>query len=690
MGARPGKMQNSFNSGELSPLMVERHELKYHNSGLRYASNIRMTPQGGFSVRDGSRHVAALEAGAQRLFDFTASDGSVFELVLSTGKVHIVDEAGAQTEVVLPYGAADLSGLSVVQQLDTAVFLHQDHAPRRLIYDGSGWQTDLLPLSNIPLHDYGATYTNGTAAVWELEFIGFGKNTTPGITDTAFVLTVSNQDTISLTPAGSSAGTNIDEASLASAIEAAILALPGVKPGISVAAAGDNLVRITFSGAGNLGDGWAVSGRVINDADTAITARKVTVGVEPGEEIISEARGWPSCGAFYLQRLLLGGLKGLPNNILVSTIGDYFNFDTRLDQADGAFVLPMNSAGGEAIKAIVPARNLLIFTNRAEYWLADRELSKTKPPELAEGARNGVKGGVPVVESEGAAVFANASGGVISEFRGSEIEGNFITQPLSLLASHLVSDVRDIAVRKALRSEDGNVMAVVLGDGNLRLCTLVRDQEVTGFARMASDGLFKAALGTSRNDMSLIVERGGARRLERLEEGLLLDAARDVTPAPDGMSLSGLNDLEGKSVWAIADMEVLGPFVVSGGAITLPFPVLGVATVGLWQPPIVDTLPLSRMVGPELWLQRPARIHTVHLYLKDTTSLSVGVNGLAPRAVNLKRYGDQADVPELAAGFTDVLTLRGLKGYHMDPFVRLTQERPGRLTVTAMVIEAKL
>jgi hypothetical protein len=207
---------------------------------------------------------------------------------------------------------------------------------------------------------------------------------------------------------------------------------------------------------------------------------------------------------------------------------------------------------------------------------------------------------------------------------------------------------------------------------------------------MASDGLFKAALGTSRNDMSLIVERGGARRLERLEEGLLLDAARDVTPAPDGMSLSGLNDLEGKSVWAIADMEVLGPFVVSGGAITLPFPVLGVATVGLWQPPIVDTLPLSRMVGPELWLQRPARIHTVHLYLKDTTSLSVGVNGLAPRAVNLKRYGDQADVPELAAGFTDVLTLRGLKGYHMDPFVRLTQERPGRLTVTAMVIEAKL
>ncbi len=50
-------------------------------------------------------------------------------------------------------------------------------------------------------------------------------------------------------------------------------------------------IKITFAGTDNQGDGWAVSGTPIDDADGAIPAFKLKVGVPPGEPIVSEQRG---------------------------------------------------------------------------------------------------------------------------------------------------------------------------------------------------------------------------------------------------------------------------------------------------------------------------------------------------------------------------------------------------------------
>ena len=519
------------------------------------------------------------------------------------------------------------------------------------------------------------------AEVWEIEFNGLSPDTASG--GSVFNLTVSNQETLSITYTS-------NMTVLAASIQTAILDLPNTAAGITVASSSGsssgNKVTVTFDGTGNEGDGWALSGTIINKADAAILAYKTVPGISPGEPVISADRGWPRCGAFYAQRLFMGGFKSLPNAYLVSKAGDYYNFDDRFEEANGPFLLPMDIPGGEAIERIVPNRNLLIFTTEAEFWLAERTISKTEPPNHVQSSRHGVRAGVPIVENEGAAVFVHKNGGVIGEYRYTDVDGNYTALDISLLASHMVRGVRDLAQKRATISTDGHHLAMVLDDNSALQATLLREQDVTAFARVTTPGTFQAVCTNGRNEVSWLVDRNGARRLERFEDGLLLDGAITQAFAPAVTTVTGLAQFNGAEVWAIADDNVFGPFTVAGGEIELPIAVADV-TVGMWAAPVVKTLPPPQRVGPNIVVKKRQRIHSVQISVIDTTSIAIGVNGNAAKDIDLLRYGAPADVPELQAGYTGLVKIRGLTGHVDEPEITITQTRPGRLTVRSVTLE---
>ncbi|ASY69385.1 hypothetical protein [Sinorhizobium fredii] len=676
MVARPGRPQAAFTAGELDPLLHDRTTLKYFSTGLRRAENVVMLAQGGFRLRDYTRHVGALLSNAQRIFPFAASNGSAFDLVMAGDNCQVWGATANLASFTISGVGSLLGEVTDAQQFDTMLLFHEDLRSKRIRLTNTGWVVDDLPYEEIPNYDYGGVYTNGVPAKWRLEFVGLAATTT------TFVLTVSGQETQSI-------AYDSTMATLAATIKTAVEDLPNVSAGITVAAGSGSTITIEFTGAGNEGDGWAVSGRVINKADAAVLAVKQVAGVIPGEPVISTTKGWPQCGAFYGQALFVGGLKSLPNAWMRSKVGDYFNFDQRFTEANGPFLVPMDIAGGEKIERIVPSLNLLIFTTQAEYWIAERAISKTQAPNHVQASRHGCKRGVPIVENEGAAIWCHANGATIGELRYTDVEGNFVGTDISLLASHLLTDVRDMAVRRATETMDGNVHAIVLGDGNARLVTMLREQEVTAYTRLTTDGLAKAVARNARNDLSWIMERGGQRFLERMEAGLLLDEAQDFSFGPASDTITGLSRFNGRQVWVIGDSDVFGPYTVADASLKLPIAV-SAATVGTWKPPIIETLPPPRDVGPNVVLKRKARIHTVHISLVDTTSVAISTNGKAVRNVELARYGAFADVPELEQGFTGTIKISGLRGYADDPFVTISQVRPGRLNVRAITVETAL
>lgn len=680
MVGRPGKLQSAFTSAELDPLMWERTELKYYNSGLAKAENIEIAPQGGFFNRKGLRDIGAANADDARLFAFDASDGSSYELVFQPGSFDVWGETEKLDTVTLAELTADmLATLTACQQLDTMLLFHVDLEPQRIITEGStSWSVAAAPFEHIPLYDYGGTYANGVAAEWQLEFVGLTSGTT------VFTLTISGEETLAITY-------NSTMATLAADIEAAILALPNVATGVTASDGGGTKIDIEFAGADNLGDFWAVTGKVVNKTDAAIVSHKTVEGVTPGEEIISATKGWPACGEFYGQRLLMGGLKSLPGTWMYSVEGDYYNFDERIDIASGPQVIPMQVAGGEAITRIIDNRYVAIFTTQGEYWLSERALSRGTPPNHVQASTHGSQPGVPIVHNEGALIFPHKNASVLGEFRWTDVQGNFVSTNMSLLASHLVVDVVDQAVRTATFSTDGNQLAVVKADGSALLATIVREQEVTAFTRLTSkQGTFKAVCRNGRNELAWLVDRPAGRRLERSEDDLLLDEAEsfDFTGSPQS-TVTGLSRFDGREVWAIGDNDVFGPLTCAAGAITLP-KACTLVTVGTWQPPMVNTLPMGREVGPGLVLKRRARIHSVVLSLLDTTSVAIGVNGRRLEDVDLRRYGQAADVPELEAGFTGDIKINGLTGWADQPYVTISQVRPGRLCVRSIDIQAQL
>src|SRR5262249_54913069 len=163
----------------------------------------------------------------------------------------------------------------------------------------------------------------------------------------------------------------------------------------------------------------------------------------PGEPVISADRGWPRCGCLFDQRLLIGGFKALPNAWAFSRQADYFEFSDRFTDATGPGLVPMDTeTGNEAIPHMAANTYLNIFTSKAEYWLADRAIDRTKAPNHVQSSVNGSQAGVPVVQNEGASIYVHADGAVLSRFAfgtDNQGNGNFSSQDMTLFASHLFS-----------------------------------------------------------------------------------------------------------------------------------------------------------------------------------------------------------------------------------------------------------
>jgi hypothetical protein len=693
MVGRPGRLQTVFHSLEIDPLLHERSELKAYGSGLAHAENVQAFPQGGFRHRNGLRDIGGVPSDAARVFSFDASEGSAYDVILRSGAADIWGATALlQSVSITGLTIAMLPEVTTAQQLDTMLVFHEDLQTKRLKHAGpTSWSVDNVPWEGIFNYDFGADingdpYTNGVAAVWTLEFVGLADSDGAGTDDRlgVFAITVSGQDTVSISY-------DANMTTLAALIQAAILDLPNIATGLTVAAGTGDKVVITFGGSDNSGDGWAVSGRVINKTDAAILASKTTPGVAPGEPLFSADRGWPQCGCFSgAQRLLIGGFRSLNSAWAFSRQADYYNFDERFDEATGPALVLMAGAGGERIERIVESLNPLIFTSKAEYWLAERAISKTTAPQHVKASTFGSRRGVPIAENEGAAIFAHSGGGVLSEMRYTDVEGNFASLNISLFGSHLVKGVVDLAVRRAAQSSDGNQLHIVNADGGARLSTMLREQEVMGFSRMSSgQGVFKAVAVNGRNEASWLVQRPSGRRLERSEEGLLLDEAVSTINVSPAASVPCGSRFNGREVWCLADGNVFGPFTVSGGAFTLPIAV-SEWTVGCWYPPRVDTLPMPRAIGPNMVLKRKARIHSVKISVIDTTSIAISTNGKPLVDIDLLRWGMVADVPELHQGVTGEITVRGLTGFADEPYVTISQTRPGRLEVRSITLEAQI
>ncbi|MBV1707417.1 MAG: hypothetical protein KGQ37_09450 [Hyphomicrobiales bacterium] len=646
-----------------------------------------------------------------RVRSFTHSRTIAYDLVFTDQNAEVYGINGRVASVPLCLSATALTGSMVAamkntQQLDTMILFHQQLQPLRIRRMGADteWDCDPLPLQNIPNFDFGAGYANGVPAQWEVSFFNFDTSTgsIPMPSGGAhYTISVNGVPSPAIQqPPANYSGT-------AAALQAAIAALPGVGPGVTVvltspplsstgASSVPPIFTITFAGPANVGDGWAVSGVAIDKADAAITAAHTVTGVLGGEPVISAARGWPACGCFFEQRLVMAGLAGVPNAALASEVGNYFQFDTLLRGASAPMLIPLDTDGAATIVDIHYGRTLDFFCDAGEYWLASGALDATATPVIVRGTTNGIAPTVDAFENEGKTIYVAREGGALFEFVFNYAEQNYDSNNMSITSAQLVQSIIDGALRRLTASTDVNELYCVRADGQALICNLLRQQNITSFARLVTDGQFLAVNVNDRFEVTFAVARqvNGATTqfIERMAENVLLDAQVSVNVAAGATSLTGLGNYNDATVYAIVDGFVQGPFVVAGGVINLDFAAeaAGAALVGRWTAPMVATLPQPKDIGPRTVRRRPCRVHTVRATTVATSNLAIGANGDGPYEVALGTYGTATDVPPDSAPYTGPVIQSGLQGFTEDGIVTFTQTRPGLLTVTGITVEVDL
>lgn len=599
--------------------------------------------------------------------------------------------------------------LDYQQRFDTALLFHDHVVPVRIVRDGADheWPLTSTPFTGVPQVDLGSEYFNAIADVWQmfLRFPFSGTGPHLGGVGLLVAVTVNGEQT---TPVAT--GDPADFAGFTAALQAAIIDLPSIGAGVTVTQIpessglgigvliGTAAFEITFAGADNQGQAFAVSAEVLNTADAAATTAHKVTGKPGGEPIMSVSAGYPACGVFWQDSLLIAGFKSKKGALLKSQTGEYYTIDTAIAAANGPVLINLDTDGAEQIRKLVRATHLLIFTSDAEYFVSDRAINRTTTPNIVQSSRNGAVPGVPIVESEGFTYYmggdredAVIKGVLLYAAAYDDVAQKYISTPQSLLASHIVTDVTDMALQRFGKPSVADRLWMVRADGTMAVGVLIRNQDVSAFVRWQTPGLVLAAAVDGRNrphiGVARIVDGADDLFLERLELGLIFDATVSQSFDPPASHIDGLWMHEGAQVWANADGYVVGPFTVTGAAIDLPFAAASV-DVGRWTPPRVVTLPLPDEVAERVVVRRPKRVHTVRADLIATTSLAVGANGLPVKNQPLARAGDPTDQPVPPA--TRRLPVEGLtSNYDGDDTVEISQTKPGWLQVRGLTVEAK-
>lgn len=587
--------------------------------------------------------------------------------------------------------------IDTAQRFDLMLVFEDDAASLRIMRDGADheWPSDPIPFEDVPQVDYGGSYAK-TTDVWEVYF----RYPSGEFDGRVLSFKVNGETTTSVTVAGVDkiAGDLPDPADLPAffaTIAAAIGALPSVRSNPTVTQVGSaTAYSFTFSvafGGDDDGNAFVFSSEVVSHTDSSTTVAHIAVGDRGGEDLFGDTRGYAAAGIFFQDRLLQGGFRAKKSALLAGVSGDYFNTNIKIESGTGALLYNLDTDGAEQIQRFARSKHLLVFTSDAEYFVSDRAISRGTVPNVVECSRNGSASTVPIVSNEGALYYVSRDRSIVYEAKYSDLLQSYESLPISLLASHIVSEVNDAALQRAAADNDAARHYLVRDDGTMTIGVMIRNQDICGFARWETEGAVKAICVDGKNvpyaTIERVVDGVPLRFFEQLTRATFLDCASDYSFETPQTVVGQLEDYEGATVWAYADGFVQGPFTVSGAQITLQYPASAIQ-IGRWTEPDYLSLPMSRAVADRVVLARPIRVHTVRTHLLQTTSIAIGANGEPPEDLPLYRAGDPTDAPLAPfSGEPDPVT--GLRGFSLEGQVRITQLRPGWLHVRDIIAEAK-
>jgi len=505
--------QTNFISGEIDPLLIGRTDLPQYKSGLLRAKDVIIRPQGDIQRRSGSIYVDELDLTYNtsddsdgykcRFVPFEFDTDNQYMLLFEEAVIRVYKNKTLQTTVAHPYAVDDLPDLYTAQALDTLILTHEDFLPRRLIRNSDvSWTLETLTLENIPRYAFEIDHHEPTFTITPSAVDGNITISASSVTTDTGTAQAGSSSTITLKAASSftaddqpngmfieiTAGTGAGQTRHIEDYVASTK-VATVYPDWDTAPDATSSYSITAFKEAAIGEYAEVKngfGRARYVEFVSSTQMKAVVEVpffdtsaivagdwtsEHGwEETWSSTRGWPRTCAFHEGRLYFGGSKTRPNTVWGSRVGDFFDFYQGSGLDDEAVEATINTERFNKIINLVSASDLQIFTTGGEFVVRPSTGDVLTPTnfQVRPQSRYGSEPGVRTVDVNGTTVFVQRGGTSVMAFQYSDGVGQYQTQPLSVLFSHLLATPKHLAIKRSQRSDETDTLYIINQENPLR------------------------------------------------------------------------------------------------------------------------------------------------------------------------------------------------------------------------------
>jgi hypothetical protein len=544
----------NFNSGEWSPMLAARVDLKKYSAACQLLENFILLPYGGVIRRPGTQYLGRAKFADKRCrligFNFSVTTNFVLEfgnlyVRFWTNGIQVMDPAAPANplEKVTPYLEADLATIQYCQINDLMYMTHPKYPPQKLTrladdnwtFAEIAWTWPPFQEENIKNISITTTGTSGTinmhadTEIWGAHDVGttwqIGHNVAGSgltYTEVALGVTTANSAVIrvrgpwSFTTYGTWSGEvrlirKIYRTGVTETIRTYHNTVDGQR---NVASSGneddDCEMHIAFITGGTAGSSTPTARLEFSNAVVyglvKITAffstqdvqgtvlwglRDTTPTTRWSEPAFSPEWGYPRTVCLHEQRLLFGGTAKKPLSIHGSQIDDYENFQ-RGSLADQAYLFNLAANESNPIQWMITQQKLLLGTAGDEWSLGPQNEDNAMGPGNIKAAKQSNFGSAYLQARvvNEVVLFCQRQGKKLRELTYSFEKDGWVAPDLTLLGAHIAGS----GFREtAFCQQPDAVFWCITNEGHLVGMTYERDQQVVGWHRHSTtDGTFES------------------------------------------------------------------------------------------------------------------------------------------------------------------------------------------------------
>jgi hypothetical protein len=576
---------HAFNRGEIDPLASGvRTDLDSYQRAAQECRNMELLAIGGARVRPGFRYVTSLASDAM-LVSFVFDADETYLLAFLEGQFQVFRDDVFKAVVLWPMTLAQAREASFTQYGDSLIAFHRDVAPQLIqrVTDTSWtvaafpWRAQSSGRRSSPHHKYAAR----DVSIYATGLTG-GVNVLSG-----------NGYPFHVSHAGTTRFRILNK-------ELVCIAVPGT------------------SGAAQdpSNPGW-YRGATMTVYETLANT---TAQTDWTEEQYSPVRGYPACGAFYRNRLALGG-GARPTAQAFSGARDVFEFELGSAQDDDAVSFTLLSETLDTISWMIAWKRRFLAGTAAAIWTMEPDVLTPSTPGPISDISIGAAAIAPLRVDDGIMFIGRVDSGLpaLYEIRppsaAAAIEG-ISAQNVSLLAGHLINAPVQMAYRRGDGVRFMGQVFVVNGDGTLAVMNTLRDERISGWSLWSMKDAAIKSVAVVHGKLYALVLRQGRYSIEVLDPSVQMDgcAVGAAAGAPQ-TTWAGLSHLDGLAVTVLIDGWLLEEHTVDGGSVVLDTPAstVQIGTRRSWS---LETLPppLSLLEPRKPRLERKAVIVSADLY----------------------------------------------------------------------------